>query len=556
MKDTYPDFPSLPPSRLVPKDRQPDYLEPPDLAVPPNANVGRALIGAAPGNALALIDHDRHAAFTFDDLRCRSGVLAAVLLDQGLEIGERVAIRSGNRPEGVIAAVGVWRAGGVVVPTPPQARTPELRFLLDDTDAAMIVADADDPTFSDVMAAVDGTDVRGIAFSTGCESRGWKHWDPAATETVGVSDIDTPASLPAIIWHTGGTTGTPKACYHTHRRYLLGGYTFAQATLVAPGDRWLAAAPIGHALGFLSHTSFTLLHGATAVMVQDFANPAALLTAIAAHDVSTVIAIAATWSRLLDVLDAHPDLDRIPTLRRAYAMWQSASSSTVYDRWLGRGVELLNNFGSTAFANWVLVPRDDGIVTPRGSLGAPTPGYEVRALETESNSLDSVPVGTVGRMGVRGPTGLTYWNRPREQERDVVGGWTLVDDLVEFNDVGYAAYHGRTDFIISSGGYKIVPVEVESALARHPLVKEVGVVGAPDPLRSEITTAFVVLHETHPDDDRDVLISQLQEFVKSQIAPYKYPRRIEFVKALPRDPVGKLLPRVLKDWAATGVPPR
>lgn len=552
MKDTYPILPTLAADRLVPPERQPEYAEPGDLDLPTDVNIARAILDAAPEDALALIGHDRGTALTYGDLRRTSGRLAARLQDLGLETGERVAIRSGNRPEAVIAALAAWRAGAIVVPTPPHARSAELRFLLEDTDAAILVADAGSDSFDQVRTALEGTDVRaGICFGGDGDLSGWESWDSGEDEAVPEDvDVETPGALPAIIWHTGGTTGTPKACYHTHRRYLLGGYTFARATGAYSGDRWLAVAPVGHALGFLCHSSFTLLNGATPVMVEDFANPTTVLEAIATHRVSTVVAIAATWSRLLDALDADPALDEISSLKRAYAMWQSASSSVVYDRWLDRGIELLNNFGSTAFANWVLAPQAGGPPTPRASLGLPTPGYDVKAIDMDGSSLDPLQPGVVGRMAVRGPTGLTYWNRPAEQARDVVDGWTLVDDLIEFDEEGFAAYHGRTDFVISSAGHKIAPVEVEEVLSLHPRVKEVGVVGTPDALRVEIVTAFVVLRAADADEDLDRLRKELQDFVKSRIAPHKYPRRIEFIEALPRDPVGKILPRVLKDWGA------
>lgn len=148
---------------------------------------------------------------------------------------------------------------------------------------------------------------------------------------------------------------------------------------------------------------------------------------------------------------------------------------------------------------------------------------------------------------VRGPTGLTYWNRPDLQARDVVDGWTLVDDMIRFDADGNAAYLGRTDFLISSAGYKIAPVEVEEVLARHPAVREVGVVGTPDPERQEAVVAFVVPAGGISADDN--LRRELQELVRSRLSPYKYPRRVEFVASLPRDPVGKVQSRVLKEWA-------
>jgi 2-aminobenzoate-CoA ligase len=281
-------------------------------------------------------------------------------------------------------------------------------------------------------------------------------------------------------------------------------------------------------------------------MIENFHDPEVVLAAIDEHRIDTLVAIAATWARMLDVLRDDGGANRIRSLRNAYAMWQSASSSDVYDGWKDLGIELLNNFGSTAFANWVLIPPQDADV-PRASLGRSIRGYTVAAIDPVARSITPVPAGTIGRMAVRGPSGLTYWNRPDEQERDVVDGWTLMDDLIRFDEHGFADYLGRTDFVISSAGYKIAPVEVENVLSRHAAVSEVGVIGSPDPIRQEIVTAFVALAPgVAPTDE---LKRELQDFVKLELTPSKYPRRVEFVNALPRDTVGKVQPRILQEWA-------
>jgi 2-aminobenzoate-CoA ligase len=163
-----------------------------------------------------------------------------------------------------------------------------------------------------------------------------------------------------------------------------------------------------------------------------------------------------------------------------------------------------------------------------------------------------VPTGEPGRMAVKGPTGLTYWGRPDLQARDVREGWTLQDDLIQLDAQGNARYLGRTDFLISTAGYKVAPVEVETVLAGHPAVREVAVVGTPDPIRQEVVTAFVALVDGVVGGDH--LKRELQSLVKSRLAPYKYPRRIEWLDALPRDSVGKVQPRQLIQLAAEPTP--
>jgi 2-aminobenzoate-CoA ligase len=173
-------------------------------------------------------------------------------------------------------------------------------------------------------------------------------------------------------------------------------------------------------------------------------------------------------------------------------------------------------------------------------------------VEIDGDPSRPVPTGTTGRMAVRGPTGLTYWNRPDLQRRDVVDGWTYSDDLIAFDDGGNATYLGRTDYLISTAGYKVPPGEVEEVLAKHPAVAEVAVVASPDPVRREVVMAFIATEPGVPGTDD--LRRELQDLVKGKLAPYKYPRRIEFIEALPRDHVGKVRHSVVKEWAMRGAP--
>jgi 2-aminobenzoate-CoA ligase len=549
MKDTYPSYEAVRQDWLVPPELQPEYLDLSGSEVGPASNVGLWLterqVARGNGARPALIHHEEGTSLTFAELAAQSARFANVLVSKGVRPGDRVAIRLTNRPEAVIAALGAWRAGAVVVPTPPQARAQELRFLLEDTLPAVLVVYGREGSIEDVAPAVAGTDVRHVIAVADRVSTGYDRWEDLLSQASSAfADQRLSSDGLALIWHTGGTTGVPKACYHTHRRYLQGSESFGRATGVRAGERWAAAAPLGHALGFLHHTSYTLAHGATSVMIEGFARPENVLGAIATHHVDTFTAIAATWARMLDVLRTAPELDQVSSLRRGYAMWQSASSHEVRDGWDARGIDLMNNFGSTAFATWILVPRPPDTF-PAASLGRVAPGYQIETIDPDARKVRPLPRGTTGRMIVRGVTGLTYWRRPREQERDVVDGWTFVDDLISIAEDGNAEYLGRTDFMISTAGYKIAPVEVEQVLATHPAVRECAVVGTPDAIRQEVVTAFIALRPgiTRSDD----LKKQLQDLCKANLAPYKYPRRIEFIDALPRDPVGKVQPRRLKE---------
>jgi 2-aminobenzoate-CoA ligase len=549
VRDRYPTGSSIPAHYLVLPEHQPEFADLEGCPIGGFDDLGHAICAANRsadrGAQPAIIHAESGRQYRFAELDQLSMQVARGLRARGIGLGDRIAFRTPNVPEIAIVALGCWKAGAVVVPTPVQVRAGELRFYLEDVGARALFVYARTAVYDEVPDAIKGTSVENVfAFGDEDEIPGAVAWSELLARDGG--DLPaTPVDSVAIIWHTGGTTGRPKAIYHTHRRALLGSHALSRATGIRPGERWSAGAPVGHALGFASHTFWPLLHGATVVIVEDFPSPRALLDAIATHRVNGFAAISLTWARMLDELRKSP-VD-VSSLTSTYAMWQSAASTQIYDGWLELGLELRNNFGCTAFASWVLCPTPSEPV-PRASLGRPVPGYEVVALDLEAtDGIVPVPTGTQGRLAARGVSGLTYWNRPELQQRDVREGWVLIDDVVSFDDDDNATYYGRTDYVISTAGHKVTPVEVEQVLALHDAVREVGVIGAPDPERQEIVAAFVAVAEGY--EAGPELVRELQEFAKARIAPYKYPRRIEFVDALPRDHVGKLQPGVLRKWA-------
>jgi 2-aminobenzoate-CoA ligase len=550
VKDVYPRLDTLPADWLTAPADQPDYLSVPGVTLDEGIDLGSMLCDVQVSGAVAIVHHETGRSLTFGELAAVSDRAAAAFAGLGVRPGDRVALRGGNCPEMVIAAIATWKIGAVVTLIPPLARAGEVEFFLADTQPRLLVLMQADELSFDRFPGLTVVAASGPGDLT---------WDALLASAGPRPDVTTDLDRVAIVWHTGGTTGRPKGCYHTQRRFLLGGLSLGMATGAAPGQRWAAAAPMGHALGFIHSTNFTLLNGVTLVVVSDFARPAVMLEALARHEVTQFTAIAASWAGLLEALETG-DAPEPAALTRGFAMWQSSSASEVADGWRRRGIELLNNFGSTAFATWVLVPPvlvppvlvppvpvpGAGRAVARASLGQAAPGYEVLAVDPDlSQGLRPVATGEPGRMAVRGPTGLTYWRLPAKQRVDVQFGWSLQDDLIRFDQDGLADYLGRTDFMISTAGHKIAPVEVETALSSHPAVREAVVFGLPDATRRETVAAFVVLNQGFSPSDG--LRRELQDYVKSRLAPYKYPRRLDFIDAIPRDSVGKVQPRILKE---------
>ncbi|MGX1098673.1 AMP-binding protein [Amorphus sp. MBR-141] len=535
---------------LVPESAQPDYLELDALSLEGSANAADWIcdrhVRGGRGGEIAAVDAESGRSFTYSELASLSDDMARRLRSQGIRDGDRIGVRSPNTAEALVAMLAVLKMGCVLTPVPLYARRDDLGHLLDDAEPALLLVHASEVAPNEISAAVEGRTVRNVLCFGSCDVE-------APFTSVGSLEADGSrpvregtADTLAILWHTGGTTGKPKGCYHTHRRFILGGIALGRATGADFGQRWSAAAPIGHALGLIHHTIYSVMNGATAVFIPNYSKPDAVLEAIQRYGITTMTGLSSTWAKMLEEINRSGPYD-LSSLRQCYAMWQSASASNVYDGWMDQGVQLLNNFGSTAFGTWPLVPRV-GQPSPRASLGKPAPGYIIQAVTVEDGNIIPVPEGQIGRMAVKGPTGLTYWKRPEMQARDVLEGWTLCDDLIRFDEEGNAAYCGRTDYMISTAGNKVAPVEVEQVLAEHRLVREVAVVPAPCPTKHEIVAAFVALERGVSGDD--ALKRELREHVKERLAFYKVPSVVTFVDALPRDAVGKVQTGLVRQWAA------
>jgi len=544
---------TVPEDCLVPAAARPTYLPLAGVEMPVELNLCERMVDAhvlaGRGAHPAIIFREEDRTVTFGELHVAVRRVAGALVAAGLRPGDRVGVRSGNRPEATIAILAVWRAGGVVVPVPPQARAAEIPFYVDDTGARFLIVENAGDAVGEVVKAMDQGSlptVESVIAMPDADGTGFL----SLAELVAAGPLDDPRPVPAdslaLIWHTGGTTGTPKACYHEAGRFLIGGYAAARAFGFHPDEVQLAfPGPVGHAAGLIGRTIVSLLNGVPHVEVANFPDAEAVLDAISRYGVTWANAIAVTWARMLRIYEANPGRYDVSALTGAYAPMLSVVSAEVHEGWKRHGILLHNTMGSTQFATWFLTsPRH--VETAPGSVGRPSPGYEGTIIAAGTDEWTELPPEEVGLIALRGPTGLTYWNRPAEvQRRDVRQGWTVLDDLGKKDADGNFWYLGRSDFLINTAGFKVAPVEVEEVLGTHRSVAEVSVVGSPDPERGEVVTAWIVLQEGITPDD--ALAKSLQDYVKSAISPYKYPRRFVFTPALPRDLVSKVQVRDLKE---------
>jgi 2-aminobenzoate-CoA ligase len=331
-----------------------------------------------------------------------------------------------------------------------------------------------------------------------------------------------------LIAFTSGTTGTPKGTMHFHRDVLAICDTFPPAHLrTTPDDVFCGTPPLAYTFGLGGLLLFPLRAGATAVLLES-APPERLLSAIAEYGVTITFAAPTAYRAMAPLAGKYA----LRTLRAGVSAGETLPVATRASWKEATGIDLIDGIGATEMLHIFISASGDDIRP--GATGRPVPGFTATILDESGREL---PPGNAGRLAVKGPTGCRYLADPRQTDY-VVNGWNVTGDAYLLDADGYFWYQARTDDMIVSSGYNIAGPEVEGALLAHESVAECAVVGVPDDARGHIVKAFVVLRPGYA--PAPALARALQDWTKAQIAPYKYPRAIEFVEALPRTETGKL----------------
>jgi 2-aminobenzoate-CoA ligase len=349
-----------------------------------------------------------------------------------------------------------------------------------------------------------------------------------AQQPVRFQVVDTAAEDVCLLSFTSGTTGRPKGTMHFHRDVLAICDCFPRSLLATrPSDVFIGTPPLAFTFGLGGMLLFPLRHGASTVLLEKL-TPDALLAAIAQYR-ATVCFTAPTFYRQMAPLAGKYDLS---SLTRSVSAGEALPLQTRQAWQQATGLAMIDGIGSTEMLH-IFISAAGEDIRP-GATGRPIPGYRACILDDDGNPVEP---GVVGRLAVKGPTGCRYLADPRQLDY-ICKGWNLTGDAYRMDEDGYYWYQARTDDMIISAGYNIAGPEVEDALMLHPAVAECGVVGAPDAERGQLVLAYVVLR---PGFDADPEMAKaLQDHVKQTVAPYKYPRRIEFRTALPRTDTGKL----------------
>ena len=517
--------------RLPAPADQPAFLfDLPELQYPERLNAAVELIDKGDPARLAVVND--HGSWTYGEMRELSDRIARLLVEEeGLVPGNRVFLRGPNSATMFAAWLGILKAGGIVVATMPILRPGEIATILKRAEISHAIVDS--RTIGDYrQGAEEAGTVRSLLRYDGDYGNGELERRLGGVRP-GFTPVATYRDDPALIAFTSGTTGKPKGCIHYHRDILACADAFAFNILKPePGDRWACSAPIAFTFGLGQLLIFPWRFEGTAVTVEQ-PNPAALLEAVERHKVTTLATAPTAYKTMLGQLEGQ-DISSLRTCVSAgehlpAATWQAWKEAT--------GISIVDGIGATEMMHIFISASGDDIRP--GATGKAVPGYQACVLGGDGEPL---PHGT-GLLAVKGPTGCRYFDDER-QAIYVQRGWNVTGDTYAQDEDGYFWYLARSDDMIVSSGYNIAAPEVENALLSHPAVQECGVIGIPCEERGQRVKAFIVCAPGH--SASEALAEALQHHVKAVIAPYKYPRNIEFVETLPKTATGKLQRHALR----------
>ena len=515
---------------LPPQDQWPDFLLD-GFDYPEHLNAGVELtdrmVDKGFGDHTALIGNGRRR--TYKELADWTSRIAHALVENyGLKPGNRVLIRSANNPAMVACWLAATKAGAVVVNTMPMLRAGELSKIVDKAEITLALCDT---RLMDEMVACakESRFLKKVIGFDGTANHDAELDRAALDKSVRFDAVRTGRDDVALLGFTSGTTGVPKATMHFHRDLLVIADGYAKEVLgVTPDDIFVGSPPLAFTFGLGGLAIFPLRFGAAATLLES-ATPPNMIAIIETYRATVSFTAPTAYRAMLKAMDEGADLS---SLRVAVSAGETLPPP-VFEEWEQKtGKPILDGIGATEMLHIFISNRFDD--RKPGSTGKPVGGYEARVVD---DAMNEVPRGTVGRLAVRGPTGCRYMadNRQRNYVRD---GWNLTGDSFVRDEDGFFHFAARSDDMIVSAGYNIAGPEVEAALIAHPDVSECAVIGAPDAERGQIVEAHVVLATGAVGDA--LMVKRLQDHVKATIAPYKYPRSVKFIEALPKTQTGKI----------------
>jgi acetyl-CoA synthetase len=495
----------------------------------------------------ALIDVAADASvrtLTYAELREASNRLANVFRARGIARGDRVAILLAQSAEVAITHVALYKLGAIALPLAALFGAEALGFRLANAGARGIVTNeaglaklaplrAELPEL-ELVISTDGPDGEVIGFA-----------QASAAASPDFAPVDTAADDPAMMIFTSGTTGQPKGALHAHRVLLghLPGVQMPHEFLPQPGDRLWTPADWAWAGGLLNGLLPALHFGVTVVARKfDRFDPEEAFRLMADHHVRNTF-LPPTALRMMRAVD-NPRGRFALDLRTIGSGGEALGAETLAWGREALGISINEFYGQTE-CNLVLASCAAIGVSRPGSIGKPVPGHRVAVIRPDGTVCEPGELGQVAVMRPDPVMFLEYWGRPEATHDKFIGDWMTTGDQGEVDSDGYVRFVGRDDDVITSSGYRIGPTEIEDCLLRHPAVANAAAVGKPDPLRTEIVKAFLVLRPGFVASD--ALAAEIQAFVRARLSAHEYPREVAFVPDLPLTTTGKIIRRQLRD---------
>ncbi|MGC9965941.1 MAG: class I adenylate-forming enzyme family protein [Syntrophobacteraceae bacterium] len=541
----------IPDDYLPEKETWPEYLDGELSGIPQKMNLADFLLdrhvreGRGDNIAVKFMD----STISYAQLQKMVNQFGNSLKKAGIEPQDRVGIRLVNAPESLVAIFAIEKVGAIPVPTSPLWSREEIAFAANNAEMKYLVVNA--PLMEQVEAARPNFELGTKVIVIGGVAEKLKAAGHAVYEEMladGSPDLEATmldAGDIGVILYTSGTTGMPKGCIHFIRpiiveTQIVNWYVYR----LQSGDVLGGAAPISFAAGFGTFTLIPFEGGAAISLIPKF-TPPDMMDLIGRHKITVLTGLPTTYRALMKFPGFKSyDISSV----RLYTSGGDTLGAETLRGWIElTGRPIWEGLGGTEMLH--LVTSNTMNAEPVvNSIGRALPGVEVRVVD--ASGRDCKP-GEVGRMMLKGPSGTLYW-KPYEngekllksQKDSVVGGWNQMGDAVHMAADGNIFFVGREDDMIKSSGYRVAPVEVEEAIAKHPAIADVGVVGVPDRDKGQIIKAVVELKEGFAASDR--LTDEIKSFLRNHIAVYKLPRIIQYVDKLPRTPTGKLLRRLLR----------
>jgi 2-aminobenzoate-CoA ligase len=538
----------LPPRELWPRRiyNLPEFASYPNRLNPTEELLDKA-VAAGRGEHMALLFEEQR--ITYAQLLTQANKFGNALRELGIGEGDRVLLLTPTIPPALVANFAVLKLGGVITPISPLLSRVDIAHVANDAEAAAIIVSA--ALLGELEAARSSLKtVRHLIAIGGdpaeLKSKGYLlYGELLQSGAASLAPVRRAREDVAVLLYTSGTTGRAKGTVHLVEETLIVPDTFGKhGWRVTEKDIIGGSAPLAFGAGYSTFTTIPFRFGAAASLTAKF-EPEKMFDIIQKHRISVLSLAPTAYRRMLQLPDAEKKYD-LSSLRVCTGGGESLTAPT-YHAWKEKfGLEIFEGLGTTEMM-YVFVSNVVKRRVKPGSFGTVVPGFEVRVVNEQGKDA---PPGEIGHFLVTGPTGTLYWHDADKQRQAVTpDGWNRAGDYVYSDEEGYLWFVSREDDVIKSSAYRIGPEEIESTLATHPAVADVGVIGVPDEVRGQMAKAFVVLKP-----GQSATSDQLIEYCRNKIAKYKLPREVVFVNELPRTPTGKLLRRVLRQKEAPKPP--